>query len=445
MKRFFQNRTAVFHKWAVLAIFLLGTLYMGMAAASAQTVPVTRFAPNDLPWKNAPLQPPAGYSGAPNGYAPYRALPQFQEQQPQYQYQQYQPAPQIQVGLTKAALLLPLSGPEGPLGQALMQAAQMAVFEVAEKNFALLPYDAGNTMEQAETAARQAINDGARLILGPLFARQAQAVATLAREAQISVVSFSNDWTIAGQNLLVMGFVPQSETRFLLGEAQSQGAKRVYMLLPENSYGQIMARTAQDYAAQNGIEMGGVSYYPDHGTEPLAEAIQKIADARAKQMEAMGDVLIIGEGGTRLLTIAALLPKYNLAPQNILVMGTSLWQDNNWVNLQNMNGAQFAGSDSDKRRDFENKFLKYYARPAPRLASLVYDGTALAAVLAKRGSASAFNFGLLLHPNGFNGVDGIFRFQQSGVAERNLALLTVENGAARILRPAASSFRRNIN
>ncbi|MEX2249797.1 MAG: penicillin-binding protein activator, partial [Parvibaculum sp.] len=50
----------------------------------------------------------------------------------------------------------------------------------------------------------------------------------------------------------------------------------------------------------------------------------------------------------------------------------------------------------------------------------------------------------LTDPDGFAGVDGIFRFMADGRTERGLAVMEVRPGGAVVVDPAPTSFRPQV-
>ena len=106
-----------------------------------------------------------------------------------------------------------------------------------------------------------------------------------------------------------------------------------------------------------------------------------------------------------------------------------------------MVGGWFAGPAPEGRAAFVDRFAKAYGRPPHGLASLAYDATALAAVLAQAGGPNRFEREAIADPSGFYGVDGVFRFQPSGIAERGLAVLEIRPDGLRVIDPAPESFR----
>lgn len=83
-----------------------------------------------LPLPPAAITPPVGASDV--------ALPQVERQPTTPSDPPALPLPGDGREMDRVGLLLPLTGPEGPLGQAMLRAAQMAVFDIADDSF-LLP------------------------------------------------------------------------------------------------------------------------------------------------------------------------------------------------------------------------------------------------------------------------------------------------------------------
>lgn len=117
----------------------------------------------------------------------------------------------------RVAILLPLTGSSAPLGKALLDAAQLSMFELANKSFVLLPFDTRSTAAGAEEAAVMAIQQNAHLILGPLHADSVRAVAPIARNAGVPVVAFSNSREVAGDGVFILGFVPRQQVNAVVG------------------------------------------------------------------------------------------------------------------------------------------------------------------------------------------------------------------------------------
>src|SRR4051794_26856803 len=66
----------------------------------------------------------------------------------------------------KVAVIVPLTGPDGPVGTSISNAAKLALLDTGEKSLRITIYDSA-APGGAAAAAQHAIADGSRLILGP--------------------------------------------------------------------------------------------------------------------------------------------------------------------------------------------------------------------------------------------------------------------------------------
>lgn len=308
----------------------------------------------------------------------------------------------------KVAILLPLSGSNAAVGQSMLQAAQLAVFDLGYDNFELMPRD---TSTGAAQAASTAIRDGAQLILGPLFADDVRAVKSATAGSGINVIAFSTDWTLAGGNTYMMGFLPFGQVERIAQYAAAKGLKRAAVAAGADTYGSATSSLFESEARKNGMTItralsdgGGYdAVFIPAGGKALSGILQRVANKKAKKL------------------------------------GTGLWDDARVAADPAMDGAWFAAPSPRARAGFESRYAQTYGAQPQRLASMAYDATALAAALAKAGGFTAAN---LTNPNGFAGVDGIIRFSRSGLAERGMAVLEIRNSGIVEIDPAPSSFQR---
>ena len=142
----------------------------------------------------------------------------------------------------RVALLLPLSGRHARTGQTLLNAAQIALFDIAGDRFTLLVRDTRGTPEGALEAMRSALTDGVHLVLGPLFATSVAAIADQVRAARLTMIAFSNDRSVAGDGVFVMGLAPRPQVYRLVGFARSQGLTRFAVLAPRTPYGNAVVQ-----------------------------------------------------------------------------------------------------------------------------------------------------------------------------------------------------------
>jgi branched-chain amino acid transport system substrate-binding protein len=329
----------------------------------------------------------------------------------------------------KIGILVPLSGSQADLGQAMLNAAQLALFDVNAKNITIVPRD---TTMGAAKAANEVLAEGAQIILGPLFAQDVKTVTPIARARNVPVIAFSTDWTAAADNTYIMGFLPFGQVTRVVDYAIQHGAHNFGALIPQTPYG-----IAVNSSLKNELQRQKISspYSLIFNPSNIDGASKQIAQNKF-------DALLLPIGGAQLNQVANALHESNPVSQTHLI-GTGLWDDVPQVGSQ-LQGGWFAAPDPKLRAAFNNSYHDTYGAAPPRLATLAYDATALAAALSVKGQHQngqpAFSRADLTDPNGFAGLDGVFRFRPDGLAERGLAVLELQSGGAVVIDPAPTHF-----
>ncbi|MGF1631858.1 MAG: penicillin-binding protein activator [Kiloniellaceae bacterium] len=379
----------------------------------------------------------------------------------------------------KVALLLPLSGSRADVGQALLNAAQLALFDLGGERFTLVIQDTRGTPEGAAAAAEAALAENAALILGPLFSPSAEAVKPIVDAAEVPMITFSNNAAIAGPLSFVMGVTPRIQVDRLIDYAVAQGLRRFAVLAPETAYGNVIVQSLQEAVFRNGVELSRVVLYDPESTDVSAE-VQVLADFNRRQgaaeaqrrdlqgrtdeaaqralqrlqgVETLGtlpfDAILLPASGQQLLSVAPLLAYYDVDPSEVRFLGTSLWEDPQLLSEPTLQGGWFPAPPPGLWKTFRDRYEESFGSTPPRVASLGYDAVALAAVLERRGSAEGsflpYTPEAIAQPLGFAGIDGIFRFLPSGEVQRGLAVLELQRAGFIERDPAPSAFPRGIN
>ncbi|NTU76560.1 MAG: penicillin-binding protein activator [Alphaproteobacteria bacterium] len=333
--------------------------------------------------------------------------------------------PQAQSGKIQVALLLPLSGKNAALGQAMLNAAQLAVFDLAPSHFELMPRDTGASSESAALAAHDAISSGAQLLIGPLFAADVAAIKPIVQTSNINMLALSTDVSLAEPGAYVMGFAPTPQVERVVAYAAHQGAQRFAAVIPSGPYGALVKQAFETSVHQQG------------GSLVAMESPARLQTILAQKDQI--DALLLPLGGHELRLAVSQLASAGLDPTKVHLLGTGLWDEAGLGrNLDLLVGGWYATAEPDSRETFIKTYAKTYGQEPPRLATLAYDATALAAVLAARGGR--YDRAALTSPNGFSGLDGIFRLTPQGVAERGLAISEITPAGSKIIDPSPSTF-----
>ena len=382
-------------------------------------------------------------------------------------------------GSVKIAMLLPLSGQHAQVGQALLNASQVALFDLAGENFKLVVQDTAGTPAGAAVAAQTAIDGGAELILGPLFSTSVEAVKPIAQAADVKVLAFSSNREVGGDGVYVMGLAPHLQVERIVSYAAAQGLRQFGILAPETPYGQAVAQAMREAVERNESFLTRVIFYdptsPDLSPEVRSlanyEGRQAALNARKQALEAAGDAasrralqrlqniettgsleydaILLAGTAQQALSLAPLLAYYDVDPNVVRFLGTALWDGAELGAEPSLQGSWFAAPAPEFWDDFKARYAEIYGSAPPRVASLAYDATALAAVVTAQaenaGVEPVFDDVTFTQASGFAGIDGIVRFYQSGESDRGLAVLAVERDAPKVIDPAPVGFENLIN
>lgn len=319
--------------------------------------------------------------------------------------------------------------------QDLVAAAQMARSEFAPANMIMKIYDTKGTDAGAREAAEHAVRDEAALILGPLFAQSARVVKPVAAAAGVNVIAFSNDSTIAGDNVWVIGQLPGDEMRRLFAYAGSRGIGSVALAYPTNAYGEQVASLAGNAGRDSGVAVG-----PFVGYERSFKGIEAASKGGAQAIRGNGaQGVLIADFGDALRSMSAFLSYYDVSSRRVQYMGLSRWSDPKNDSERALQGGWYVAPDPALRAAFDRKFeARINRRPAP-LAGVGYDAVAVAASMlrsAQAGGSNPFDQRAIANSGPVRGAMGPVRLNANGLNQRSLAVFAVSAGQDRVIDPA---------
>ncbi len=329
----------------------------------------------------------------------------------------------------RVAVLVPLSGGNAALGRSILNAANLALLDTGGQRIRITAYD---TTRGAAVVANEALADGNGLFLGPLLAEDVRVVAPLARRADVPVVAFSNDVSVAGDGAFVMGVNPDQTIGRVVAFARSRGAQRFGGLVPTGVYGQ---RTGQ--ALTRAVEAAGGNLVGMQSYDRTPGNLR----AAATRLNAQGrhDAVLVADSVQAALQAMPVVRATSPQPR---LLGTELWatETNPGANV-GLRGAWFAAPSDANFGAFRTRYRARYGVNPFRLASLGYDAVLLTVRIAANWPIGRrFPDRALRDSEGFAGVDGAFRFGRDGVAERALEVREVTATGASTVSPAPRGF-----
>ncbi|MEY4573957.1 MAG: hypothetical protein RL251_79 [Pseudomonadota bacterium] len=333
-------------------------------------------------------------------------------------------------GMHRVALLLPVTGPDADVGQSIANATALALADTKATNIRMITYD---TSAGVAAAAKRAVADGNKVILGPLRGDDVVEAAAVARTAAVPIISFSNDVGVAGQNVFLLGHLPNQSIDRVVRYARSQGYNRIAGVVSTNVYGQ----RAQSNLTSAVRSAGGTLVAIEESDGTTASA-----DAAARRLAQLGqiDAVLIADSGRAGVVLVPALRRNGM--RNAKILGTDLWNiDGSLAGNAAMYGGWFASVSDTLYTQYAAKYRARFGKAPLRLSSLGYDSVLLIARVARDWRpGTKFPVAQLTDPQGFIGVDGAFRFMPNGLTERMLEVQEIQSGKFVTISPAPTQF-----
>lgn len=337
----------------------------------------------------------------------------------------------------RVALLVPMGGTTAQVGQSIANATTMALLDTAQRdsstdNLRITTYD---TSSGAAAAARQAIADGNKLILGPLLADNVSAVEAVAAPANVPAIAFSNDASVASSNTFIMGHTPEQSVIRSVEYARANGSANFAALFPEGDYGRKAFTALQNSLNDFGGSLVGAESYA-RGNTSIVSAAQRLRTRGGY------DTVLIAEGAR--LSIMAAPHLRSDGAEGTRLVGTELWSGGSAITrTRDVEGALFSAVSDGRFLRFSDSYEARFGTKPFRIATLGYDSVLLTLRIAQDWRVGDnFPISRLYDRGGFVGVDGAFRFASSGVAERALEVRQVRGNQVVPVQAAPSSFAK---
>lgn len=324
------------------------------------------------------------------------------------------------------------------LARSLENAAKLAVADLGGVRIDLRVYQTTGQAAAAGGLAQRAVADGARIILGPLFAQEANAAGVAVAAQGVNVLSFSNNTDIAGANVFVLGPTFENTARRLVGYAASQGQRRVMIVHDRTPAGEAGRASIARAIAGTGSTLVSTIGYEFSQNGVVQAAPQIVATARGAGADAL---FLTADTAGSLPLITQMLRDQGLSPAQARYLGLTRWDiPQATLALPGVQGGWFALPDPAAYQAFQARYQAAYGEAPHPIAGLAYDAVAAVGALLRSGRSDALSRASLTQGSGFAGVGGVFRLRADGTNERALAVAEIRNRQVVVIDPAPRSF-----
>ncbi len=351
----------------------------------------------------------------------------------------------------QVALFLPFSGKNKDLGFSLFNSATISLFYNDPNGIIeLVLFDSKENPKDSEKAFKEIIDKKIKIVIGPIFSNSVEAIEKLARQHKITVISLSNNQNLINKidkegGVFISGILPEMQIEKIVNYAISQGKLNFAIIAPSNQYGKTITELLKKFVRSKQGNFITSEFY-DNNSKDLDRVVERVIDSfilpdnlsKAKKDKDLvindydriyPQVIMIPESGKIASKIISSIKKQNKEERDFQILGTSQWDDKSIFD-SNLINAWFPAPENEKFSDLENFYYSKYEKFPPRLASIVYDMIGLIAEITNRKQGQTPNLSDFINfkngdKNGYQGVDGLFRFLPNGLTQRNLAVLKI--------------------
>jgi ABC-type branched-subunit amino acid transport system substrate-binding protein len=339
----------------------------------------------------------------------------------------------------QVAMLLPVTsdrGGDSVIARSLENAARMAATQHEGLTIDIRVYDTAGQAEQAASVARQAVREGADVIIGPLRSDAAAAVGVAISGAQVNVLTFSNNTEIAGGNVFVLGHTFANTANRIISYGVARGRDQIVITHAENLAGQVARDAVQDAARRYGANvLGAIGYEFSQISvvNVVPEIVELIEDSRADSL------MLTSDSAGALPFFAQLLPENGLDTSRVQMMGITRWDTPpQTLAFEGLQNGWFAIPDPSATASFNARYSSSFGGTPHVLAALGYDAIQMIAETSQTaGRLSAEDFASI---PGVNGANGVFRLLPDGTNQRGMAIAQVVDEDMQIIDPAPRSL-----
>lgn len=371
----------------------------------------------------------------------------------------------------RVGVLLPLSGEFSKQGNGLKNATMMAMDDVNDSGLVLQYYDTKGTPEGASIAIENALNQGAQMIIGPMLSSSVQAITPAAKSSGVPVIAFNSASEVLQDGIYTMGLLLDEQVDRVMTYSVQQGRTRFGILVPDNNTGMAVARAAVKSAAKNGAAVTAIAFYKP-GTTDFTDVLKSMTNyssrsSRLNQMKAQyksqaaagnaeatrmmnklnrldsyGDVgfdaVLIPDYGATLKSAVAMFGYYDVFSPEVKFIGTSIWENTSLNKESTMRGSWYPSLSRQNNTYFINKYTELFGERPSSLYSLGYDAVALASAISRSGTDNLDY--KITNPEGYLGVNGVFRFFNNGYNQHSLDIREVRDSGTYIVDAGPRKF-----
>ncbi|HKI60373.1 MAG TPA: penicillin-binding protein activator [Mariprofundaceae bacterium] len=354
-------------------------------------------------------------------------------------------------------ILLPLSGKYARYGDEALRGIRLAIASESYANTVDLRIaDSESSSEGAIRGYQKLVSSGSEWVVGPLVSEHTAALLPHL-VSHVPVISLSNQISLAeaSPKLFIHSLAKSVQAAYMAEFAWQQGSRKVvvlsesseasrdeaetFMATFEKLGGEIAEHLVLDDVTDNRPELQALREKTDD-EELLAELDDDIALLSAEtelevRLPLNFDAIYVALPGKRVSVLAGQLAYVDIS--GVPMYGSSRWQDGHllddrgrYLSRSRFANVSFPVADNNTVRHMLRSYRETWGSGEPgKLFGMAYDSVLIAAVLGSRLGLSGRDAIQGLHDaEGFPGLTGHVRFDESGVGRKEFETFTIKRG-----------------
>ncbi len=346
----------------------------------------------------------------------------------------------------KVGLLLPLSGEFYQIGKSLLNSAQLALEKTKNENLKFYLVDTENEGQLYQNIS-YLISNEIDLVLGPVFTNNVMKVKEYFSDEEIPIITFSNNSEVGERNIYVFGLTIEDELNRIYEYSNERGINKFAVVAPDNQFGKKLKNEINKIHNKNNNSSSEFIFYPTENPDyykiarevsnydkrklDLDNRVKFLKELKTesslkelkllKKKDTLGEldfeaVLVIARSFSELTNFISILPYYDVDPKKIQFMGNSTWGKELILKEPSMKNSYFSSLDLNGQSRFKKEYRNIFKNNPHSLATLAYDLVGLISSLNIEHKNITKE---ILHSDlGYIGINGWFRFDESGRVER---------------------------
>jgi hypothetical protein len=319
----------------------------------------------------------------------------------------------------RVGLLAPFSGEYKNLGELLLLSTQLALDEINNENIIIIPRDSGsNDKKKLNIAIQEIINNGAKIIIGPMTA---SSFTELEKYNNTIFISLSNKEPKISNNVINIGISLESQFKaieqFLIKEKRT----KTRILYPKNEYEKFIDKKIKllklknykvfKYNSDPRVLTGEIEKLTNYtqrkkNLETRKNILKKKDDDQSKKelknlekIFTLGSVdfdsVIIIDFGNSLKSVLSSLVYTDVDDKTVLVVTVNQWFDESIFRENLVKNLYFPSVDIKQFKKYNKKYFETFGIKPDAITILAYDALGLVDYIWNKN-------------NGINSIDDFF-------------------------------------